>query len=214
MPDCSRARPAFPAGSHLLAASRPGYLRSPLGLARTPEAQADLFAAMLTQLGIDRAVVFGFSGGGPSALAFAERHPQRCRGLILGAALSRRFAEQPAWIPDVFRAFDLVSWWILPLTPNSGSLAMLRAISPAGPRVNGWRNDQAAFARLPEEFNGRIYRPTLILHGTADRHASFSQSEELSRRIPGAKFVPVEGATHFSLLESPTAKQAIRDFLR
>lgn len=208
------AREAFPKATHLIAVSRAGYLRTPLGLARTPEAQADLYAAMLAQMGIERAVVFAFSGGGPFGLAFAERHPQRCRGLILAAALSRRFNEQPDWMPNAFRALDVIAWWVPLLGPDRGGWGMYRALTPAGPRVNGWRNDLAALAHLPEEFQGRIYRPTLILHGTADQQASPAQSAELERRIPGAKFIAVPGATHTSLFESAAAKQAIEAFLR
>ena len=66
-----------------IALSRPGYLGSPLSLGPTPEQQADLYAAVLSSLGIDRIVVAAVSGGGPSAIHFALRHPDRCRQLIL-----------------------------------------------------------------------------------------------------------------------------------
>src|SRR5579884_2045507 len=61
--------------------SRPGYLRTPLTSGASPQQQADLYAALLDMLGIDRASVIGFSGGGPSALQFALRHPDRRRNL-------------------------------------------------------------------------------------------------------------------------------------
>ena len=55
----------------VLLVTRPGYGRTPLRSGRTPAAQADLYAALLDALGLDRAVVLGISGGGPSAYAFA-----------------------------------------------------------------------------------------------------------------------------------------------
>lgn len=67
----------------VLGVSRPGYLGTPLSLGETPEAQADLYAALLDALGVDRAFVAAVSAGGPSALHFALRHADRCRGLIL-----------------------------------------------------------------------------------------------------------------------------------
>ncbi len=74
-------------GCELLAPSRPGYLRTPLQSGRTPEQQADLYAAMLDALQIERVAVFGFSSGGPSAVHFAARHPGRTTALLLDAAI-------------------------------------------------------------------------------------------------------------------------------
>lgn len=66
-----------------ITASRPGYLRTPLSSGETFEAQADLFAALLDELHVDRAVIVASSGGGYIGLQFALRHPQRCIALIL-----------------------------------------------------------------------------------------------------------------------------------
>lgn len=74
-------------GCELLAPSRPGYLRTPLESGRRPEDQADLYAAMLDTLGIDRVAVLGFSSGAPSAVHFAARHPQRTTALLLDASI-------------------------------------------------------------------------------------------------------------------------------
>ncbi|MGO8874160.1 MAG: alpha/beta fold hydrolase [Acidimicrobiales bacterium] len=46
---------------------------------------ADDAAALLAQLGIERAVVVGYSMGGPVALLLAHRHPEACAGLVLEA---------------------------------------------------------------------------------------------------------------------------------
>jgi len=73
-------------GCEVLAPSRPGYLRTPLQSGPTPADQADLCAAMLAELDIDRVTVFGFSSGGPSAVQFAARHPDRTRALLLDTA--------------------------------------------------------------------------------------------------------------------------------
>jgi pimeloyl-ACP methyl ester carboxylesterase len=70
----------------VIGVARPGYPGTALSLGETPEAQADLYAALLDSLGIDRAILAAVSAGGPSALQFALRFPQRCRGLILVSA--------------------------------------------------------------------------------------------------------------------------------
>lgn len=70
----------------VIAVSRPGYLGTPLSSAGSPEAQADLCAALLDRLGIPDALVLAVSAGGPGAIQFAARHPGRCSGLILVSA--------------------------------------------------------------------------------------------------------------------------------
>lgn len=71
------------ADRRVLGLSRPGYLGTAQSLGRTPEAQADLYSNLLDALGIERALVAAVSAGGPSAIQFALRHPDRCAGLIL-----------------------------------------------------------------------------------------------------------------------------------
>lgn len=75
--------------------SRPGYLRTPLETGRTFPEQADAAAALLDTLGVDRVAAFGISGGGPSSIEFAARHPDRVGCLMLEVAISQRF------VPDV-----------------------------------------------------------------------------------------------------------------
>ncbi|MFB9952230.1 alpha/beta fold hydrolase [Rhizobium puerariae] len=82
------ARALFPdlASWRVLALSRPGYLGTPLAVGETPQAQADAYAALLDTLRIDKAVMAAVSAGGPSALQFALRHPDRCKAVILVSA--------------------------------------------------------------------------------------------------------------------------------
>ena len=74
-------------GCELIAPSRPGYLRTPLDSGRSPAQQADLYAAMLDALHINKVTVLGISSGGPSAVHFAARHPNRTDALFLDAAV-------------------------------------------------------------------------------------------------------------------------------
>ena len=81
-------------GFAFLMLSRPGYRRTPLGSGKTPGAQAGLFAATLDALSIAQVVVMAHSGGGPTALQFALRYPQRCQGLLLLSANARPYQRQ------------------------------------------------------------------------------------------------------------------------
>lgn len=91
------------AGRRIVAPSRPGYLGTPLETAKTAEAQADLLAALLDRLGIATADVIAVSGGGPAAIHFAARHPQKCCSLILISACSGTLAIPPGY-QDRFEA--------------------------------------------------------------------------------------------------------------
>lgn len=77
------------AGIRVLCPSRPGYEGTPLTDAnRTPEAQADLHAALLDAAEVDRCGVLCWSGGGPSSYLLADRHPGRVSALVTLAAVS------------------------------------------------------------------------------------------------------------------------------
>jgi pimeloyl-ACP methyl ester carboxylesterase len=85
------------AGFRVIAPSRFGYLRTALPPDASVEAQADAHACLLDALGVSRAAVMGVSAGGPSALQFALRFPQRTTALVLlvPAAYSLRSDHAP-----------------------------------------------------------------------------------------------------------------------
>ena len=78
------------AGYRVLTPDRPGYLGTPLDDHGSPHAQADVAAALLDALAIDRVAVVGLSAGGPAAIHFALRHERRTAALVLLSAISRR----------------------------------------------------------------------------------------------------------------------------
>jgi pimeloyl-ACP methyl ester carboxylesterase len=68
---------------HLVAPSRPGYLRTPLTTGRSLAEQADAMAALLETLGIPRVAVLASSFGAPAAVDFAGRYPDKVSALVL-----------------------------------------------------------------------------------------------------------------------------------
>jgi pimeloyl-ACP methyl ester carboxylesterase len=84
-----------------IALSRPGYLGTPLDASdRSIDHEADQLAAVLDSLGVERAGVFAWSGGGPSAYRLAVRHPGRVSSLVQVAAVSSR------WVAPVYPRSD------------------------------------------------------------------------------------------------------------
>lgn len=115
----------------VLALSRPGYLETPLAVGKTPEAQADAYAALLDRLGIENAVVAAVSAGGPSALQFALRHPDRCRAVLLVSAATGRLD-----VPRRVRLRLHVVTWLIRL----GMEARLRRKVLSDPRATAARS--------------------------------------------------------------------------
>ena len=218
-----RAAPERYAGTMTIAVSRPGYLRTPLSSGATFEAQADLFAALLDELGIDRVVVYGASGGGYLGLQFALRHPDRTLGLILyGPEVD--YEPLPAdWAGvDVSDALvqDLTMWAaggpllgvLAPAfmpeldTNDPEQAAMARGLLatqvPFAARAAGiendivQRNDPAIDAWPLEE----ITAPTLLLHGDADENSDYAGSVYVASKIPNAELVTFEGGDHFIVI--------------
>ncbi len=94
----------------VVAVDRPGSgysIRTP-GARADLAAQADVLAALIDKLGLERPLVVGHSLGGAIALALAIGHPGRVGGLALLAPLTHP-AEQ---IPPVFRPLALRRHWL------------------------------------------------------------------------------------------------------
>lgn len=81
-------------GYSVLVPSRPGYDQTPSSVGRTAQEAADAIAALLDTLNIKSVYIIGISAAGPTALAFAVRHPNRILKLILESAVSTEWDEQ------------------------------------------------------------------------------------------------------------------------
>ncbi|MHA2049720.1 MAG: alpha/beta hydrolase [Promethearchaeota archaeon] len=104
-------------GYSLLVVSRPGYLRTPF----TPlsyEEQVDQYVELLDKLKIDKIVAMGYSAGGPLALYFANKYPERTHALVMEAGVSTIYEMPNEEAMDSFwvklftnnRIQDFLSW--------------------------------------------------------------------------------------------------------
>lgn len=98
-------------GCELIAPSRPGYLRTPIESGRSPVEQADLMAAVLHELELERVTVLGYSSGGPAAVHLVARHPDRVQALLLDSAVTMPY-ETPTNVVERFFVFSSFgAWW-------------------------------------------------------------------------------------------------------
>jgi pimeloyl-ACP methyl ester carboxylesterase len=210
--------------------SRPGYLRTPLASGPSPEQQADLYAALLDELGIQSASIIGFSGGGPSALQFALRYPDRCRGLAVVGGIAQRNCKYervrtlPRWkqlfteIVEHLLVSDPFLFSILPFTrflyKGNAVAGMLSSGTLYHLRAAGYENDMAQFAAMGEYPLEKITAPTLVVHGTKDEDVPFEDAELLIKKVPGATLLALEGGDHAAFYTyAKTVMPALQDFL-
>lgn len=76
-------------GFRILSPSRPGYLGTPLESGRTYDEQADLIAALLDYLKVEKVGLLSYSAGSPVAYTFVARYPDRVWGLVSVDGVSR-----------------------------------------------------------------------------------------------------------------------------
>jgi pimeloyl-ACP methyl ester carboxylesterase len=209
-------------GFTIIAPSRPGHLRTPLSTGRSPAEQAGAYAALLDVLEVDRVAVVAGSGGGPSALEFVLRYPDRCWALGLVSALclrppphtQRQYRFWAAIAPFDFLVWALDEIMVESLLLGNGTAPEVRRrlenepetmeilnyvlkIYPTHSRAAGLRNDLAhANVALPILDLERITLPSLIIHGTADTVVLYENAVHAAAHIPGARLVSIEGGGH------------------
>jgi pimeloyl-ACP methyl ester carboxylesterase len=213
-----------------ISVSRPGYLRTPIRSGRTPEEQADLYAALLDTLGIPEVTIIGISGGGPSSIAFALRHPQRCNGLVLISGVARRYIEGglkqemppvkrffreiyervTSFEPLLYLALPIAKLpWMLPATD-----ALLHSVMYQELRTIGLANDTEQFASITSYPFEQISAPAFVIHGTADEEVAFSDGEMVARKVPNVRFFIVPGGSHLAFYtHAQQVMPPLRDFL-
>lgn len=223
------ARTIGPPNYRYICLSRPGYLGTPLSAGKTPEEQADLYAEVLDLLEIQKVIVMAISGGGPSAIHFALRHPDRCRGLILASTVGGKTETKP---PFMFKVMCFMSRWprfvnkmkkkveanldkslarsisdpaILERTLKDAEVMGLFKELTVGSfnkmheRIPGTKNDIITTNTRTYPLK-EIRVPTLVIHGTNDPLVPFEQhGKRLAEEIPDAKLVLAEGGEHVTI---------------
>lgn len=152
------------------------------------EQDADDVAALLKNLGIDKADFLGFSNGGTTTLQIAIRHPELVDKIILGSALAKRNGV-PEWFWDFMKQATL----------ENMPVQLQEAYKQVAPDTGGLQvmHDRDAkrmvdFKDIPDEQIKAVKAPALIIIGDKDvitpEHAI-----ELSRKLANAELAIIPG---------------------
>lgn len=194
---------------------------------------ADL-EAVVDEVGLDRFPLLGISAGGPVAIAYAVRHPERVTKLVLYGSFARGRVQRSS-APAEFREAELllemmeVGWGqdnpafrrvFTTLFMPQGTLDQLAWFDElqriTTPTANAIRFERAFWDLDVRTLASRVAAPTLILHARDDAMCPFEGARELAGLIPNSELVPLEGHNHVLLEHEPAWPRflaAVTDFL-
>ena len=190
----------------------------------SPELWLKDLEAVVTDLGLDRFSLLGMSQGGPTAIRYAAKHPEKVTHLILYGSYARGLLhrDDAEFGPDMLNAMCtlmLKGWG----SDNEAyrELFSSRYVASSNREQIRWFNELEAISASPEmaeryfraladievrNLLPKIKAPTLVLHCRGDRAAPFRFGRELAAGIAGAKFVPMEGDNHVFLEHEPASR--------
>lgn len=209
-------------GLSMVSVSRPGYYQTPLFSGKTLEEQSTLYKLLLDELGIESLFLFGISGGGPSAIQFALDYPEKCKGVILVAAITHKIslASNESFVNKLLST-EFVTWMAVQGMVNSfkdketkeGMKTYLKnGFFPFKFTSQGSQNDVNNFKDLELDLTA-LEVPVLLIHGTADKNVPSFFSEEAHKQIPNSTLLLLDGIDHFDVVKNEKANRAIIEFV-
>ena len=213
-----RILPALSASRRVIRFDNRGVGRSDLPEGEwSMEDMADDAVRVLDAAGVNAAYVLGVSMGGVIAQEVALRHPDRVRALVLGCT-------HPSG-RDAVRASPEAVAMLFDRTPRSvreaieASVPFIYAAGTPRDRID---EDVAVRLRWPlrakaywgqldamRRHGGLIERlrgldkPTLVMHGTADKLVQPENARLIADAIPGAELAWLDGAGHVFWTDQP-----------
>jgi class 3 adenylate cyclase len=207
-----------------------GLSDRPLKMA-TLEERTDDIRAVMDDIGLERANIFGVSEGGSMACLFAATYPQRVNSLLVWGAQARWIAspDHPwgqtqeehdrmiAMIDDDWPSFDYITGPGAGVGPDADpafiesiSRYMRAAANPSAVRAYEIMNGQIDTRPILPS----IQAPTLVMNRTGDPCARIEAARDMASRIPGAKFKEYPGNSHSMMLDDmETILSDIQEFI-
>lgn len=188
--------------------------------------------AVANDLGFDRFSLLGLCQGGPIAVAYAARHPNRVHQLtVYGGYVQGAFTEQtdPAMTQQAEALADMISvGW-------GKENAAFRKVFVNLLMPDGSEEEQQWFAELERqsaspEMAGRLWNafhtfdvrtlapdvpvPTMVFHADKDAMVPFEQGCRLASLMPNARFVPLRSDNHLLPSDDAAWDRFVAEFRR
>jgi pimeloyl-ACP methyl ester carboxylesterase/AraC-like DNA-binding protein len=197
----------------------------------TPEISFESFVddleCVVDCAGVERFDLLGISQGASVAIAYAVRHPERVRKLVICGGYAAGWAVR-ANPEEVARREAMITLTEAGWGADHPAYRQLftNLYIPEGTAEQvAWFNEVQRVSASPEnavklqralseidarELLPKVTVPTLIFHARDDQVVPFAAGEELARHIPGASFVPLEGENHILLEKEPAWREFVR----
>lgn len=187
---------------------------------------ADL-EAVVEHAGLDRFAILAMSQGGPVAVEYVVRHPERVTRLAFyGAHPGPSALDLPEdeELDHTFHQLIKVGWERP--TPEFRRVFTFLMIPGATEEQMGWLDElqrravTADIAIIAREQRGRanvghllgdVAVPTLVLHSLRDRMNNFEYARFIASHIPGARLVALDSDNHIVLEAEPAWPVFVRE---
>jgi len=205
-------------GYRCVAWDQPGYGGTALVEPYTFEKVAEALARQI----VEPAVLVGHSMGGMVAQETCARFPDRVRALVLtftspafpaGSDFARQFVAVRTGPLDQGKTMADIAAALMPTMRGTKSepagVELARRIMAAVP-PDTYRKAVHLLTTFDRRENlPKIRVPTLLVAGSDDQVAPPAVLEKMSKRIPGARYVLLEGCGHLGPMDQPDAFNAV-----
>lgn len=171
----------------------------------TLEYEVALLGALIAELGIERLSLVGISCGGPAAVVYASRSPERVDRLVLYGAYADGSGLAPAGtrtaMVDLVRSHWGLGSRMLADVFRPTALPTERAAYASFQRAAASPEVAADLLELTYAYDVRdvlptVAAPTLVVHREHDSAISLRNGRELAGLVPGAELVTLPGDAH------------------
>jgi pimeloyl-ACP methyl ester carboxylesterase/DNA-binding CsgD family transcriptional regulator len=197
------------------------------------EARVADLEAVVTDAGLDTFALMAMAQGGPVAIEYAARHPERLTRLMFYGSYSGAQAGSSPEELELLAAFEALIrvGWARPTSEfrrvfssmmiPGGSEEQMRWLDDLQRRACD--TETAVLSRSQRQITDSTWRlpeldlPTLVIHSRGDQMNEFHHARDLAAGIHGARLVALDSDNHIVLADEPawpTFLREIADFLK
>lgn len=177
---------------------------------------ADDLERVRAEADVDTLHLVGHSMGGMVVMAYALAHPERTRSLFLASTTSHNGRRASAFArimsklsqrgfnaakadPEVWGEVESILAAVVPVTGPVIHILEQLTKKPHPARALAW--DAISEFSVKDDI-GKIEKPTMVMHGTADANIPYVNGRLVAEAIAGAELVTVAGGQHNIPLEN------------